>query len=63
MAPINSPLLTITLYNSVMTTLVYKEIKPFHDVIIEFRCSFTSALHEGMEGSRDMDPCILHLDL
>jgi hypothetical protein len=37
--PINSSLLTITLYSSVITTLVYNDTKyssPFHDVISEF---------------------------
>lgn len=43
-----------------MTTLVYKETKPSYDVITEFKCSFTYAPHEGMEGSRDMNPCFLH---
>jgi hypothetical protein len=36
--PINSSLLTIKLYPSVITTLVYndKVLSPFHDVITEF---------------------------
>jgi hypothetical protein len=36
--PINSSLLTITLYSSVITTLVYNNTKYclFHDVITEF---------------------------
>ena len=38
---INSSLLTITLYSSVITILVYNDTKhssPFHDVITEFDC-------------------------
>jgi hypothetical protein len=36
--PIDSSLLTITLYSSVITTLVYNDAKfsPLHDVINEF---------------------------
>jgi hypothetical protein len=39
--PINSSPLTITLYSSVITTLVYndKVFSPFHDVITELHCS------------------------
>jgi hypothetical protein len=40
--PINSSLLTITLYSSVIIVLVYNDIKyvfsPFYDVITEFDC-------------------------
>jgi hypothetical protein len=43
--PINSLLLTITLYPSVITTLVYNDTKysvPPHDVITEFDCTSIS---------------------
>jgi hypothetical protein len=41
--PINSSLLTITMYSSVITTLVYNETKySKHDVITEFNCSLNS---------------------
>jgi hypothetical protein len=38
--PINSSLLTVTLYSSVITAFVYddKIFSPFHDVITEFNC-------------------------
>jgi hypothetical protein len=36
--PVNSPLLTVTLYYPVRTTLVYNDtiVSPFHDVITQF---------------------------
>jgi len=37
-APINSSLLTITLFPSVKTTLVYNDKIHCYDVIIEFDC-------------------------
>jgi len=37
--PINSLLLTITLYSSVITMLVYNDFSLLHDIISEFDCN------------------------
>jgi hypothetical protein len=45
--PINSSPLTITLFFSVITTLVYNDTKysaPFHDVTVEFDCTSHAAV-------------------
>jgi len=46
--PVNSSLVILTLYSSVKRTLVYKGDKifcPSHDVITEFDCSLSTAVH------------------
>jgi len=37
--PVNSLLLTITLYSSVITTLIYNDFSLFHEVISELDCN------------------------
>jgi hypothetical protein len=59
--PINSSLLTITLYSSVITTLVYNDTKycPIHDFINELDCNLNVTFHQNNELTiRGMSYCL-----